>query len=51
MSHFRLYSDLENVARFLFEHKKKKRIKLFDVSMYPKNEKMLTVKGVKRVEI
>ena len=31
--------------------KKKKRIKLFDVSMYPKNEKMLTVKGVKRVEI
>lgn len=31
--------------------KKKKGIKLFDVSMYPKNEKMLTVKGVKRVEI
>ena len=31
--------------------KKKKRIKPFDVSMYSKNEKMLTVKGVKRVEI
>lgn len=31
--------------------KKKLEVTLFDVSMYPKNEKRLTVKVVKRVEI